>query len=98
MGTGFLVGLVCCDGPSAFPDRFFPEPRSVALGRSTRCSGGSVPEAGPRLELRRRSSGVGRLDDLGLSEGLEERSRNLAEVQTTASGFDGSSVEREQSV
>ena len=96
LGTGFLVGFACCGGPSPFPDGFFPGPRSGALGRSTRCSGGSVPEVRPRLELRRRSSGVASLDDPGLSEDdLEGRSRNLAEVLTTASSFDVSPVKME---
>jgi len=95
LGTDFLVGFGCWDGPSPFPDGFFPGPRSEALGRSTR-SGGSVPEVRPRLELRSRSSGVASLDIPGLSEeDLEGRSRNLAEVLTTASGFDSSPVKAE---
>ena len=93
LGTGFLVGFGCWDAPSPLLDAFFPCPRSGALDRSARCSGGSVPEVRPRLALRRRSSGVANLDDRGSSdEDLEGRLRNLAEVLTTSSDFDTSSV------
>jgi hypothetical protein len=93
LGTDFLVGLVFSGGGSPFPDGFFPAPRSGALGRSTRCSGGSVPEVRPRLELRRMPSGVANLDDRGSSEeDLEGRLLNLAEVLTTASDFATSPV------